>query len=164
MSEPLRLFFVILLLTVGLIAYFLVANALFPRRVARTKSAIQSMPGRSLGIGLVNVVFFAAIALMLFSLGDNAEHGFVKAILVIPALLITAFLAVMLSFGLAGMTNILGERIFSDLPTWKQTASGTACLSFACALPFVGWFLLLPYVGFVGVGAVILGLFQREKN
>jgi hypothetical protein len=37
-------------------------------------------------------------------------------------------------------------------------------LSFACALPVVGWFLLFPYVGFVGIGAFILGLFQRENN
>jgi sorbitol-specific phosphotransferase system component IIBC len=62
------------------------------------------------------------------------------------------------------MSNLLGERIFPDQSAWKQTIWGTVILSFACALPIVGWFLLLPYVGFVGIGAFILGLFQRENN
>jgi len=150
-------------MTIGLVAYFLVAGALFPQRVAKTKSVIQSMPGRSFGIGLVNFVFFTVIAIVLFSASEN-KGPFIKGILTIPALLMTAFLLIMLSFGLAGTATLLGERVFSDLPAWKQSAWGTVCLSLACALPFVGWFLLLPYIGFVGIGAFILGLFQREPK
>jgi hypothetical protein len=58
---------------------------------------------------------------------------------------------------------LIGERLFPDHAIWKQILLGSICLSLACALPFVGWFLLLPYVGFVGIGAVILGFFEREK-
>jgi sorbitol-specific phosphotransferase system component IIBC len=162
MSDILRLFFAIILLTIGLAAYFLVANALFPQRIAKTKSMIQSMPARSFGIGLVNFVFFAVIAMVLFSTAENAGP-FIKGILTIPAFVILAFLAIVLSLGLAGMSDFIGERIFPDIPVWKQTLWGTVCLSLACALPFVGWFLLLPYAGCVGIGAVILGFFQREK-
>jgi hypothetical protein len=162
MSDILRLFFAISLLTIGLAAYFLVANALFPQRIAKTKSMIQSMPARSFGIGLVNFVFFAVIAMVLFSIAENAG-AFIKGILTIPAIIIFAFLTLVLSMGLAGMSNLVGGRIFPDLSTWKQTLWGTVCLSLACALPFVGWFLLLPYTGFVGIGAVILGFFQRDK-
>jgi len=61
------------------------------------------------------------------------------------------------------MSGLIGERILPDLPAWKQLPWGTVCLALACALPFVGWFLLLPYVGFIGIGAVILGFFQRDK-
>jgi hypothetical protein len=163
MSDILRFFFIIVLLTIGLAAYFLVAGALFPQRVERIKSVARSMPGRSFGVGLVNFVFFAVLALVLFSLAENAG-AFIKGILTIPAILITAFLAVMLSFGFAAMTNIIGERLLPDAVPWKQTLWGSACLSLACVLPFVGWFLLLPYTGFVGVGAFILGLFQREPK
>jgi hypothetical protein len=35
-------------------------------------------------------------------------------------------------------------------------------LCIACALPFVGWFLLLPFVAFTGIGATILGFFQKS--
>ena len=163
MTDIFRLSFIIILLTIALAAYFLVIGALFANRAAKTQRVITAMPGRSFGVGLVNFVFFGVIALVLFSVAGNAGD-FIRFILTVPALLITAILAIMLSFGLAGMSNLLGERIFPDQPAWKQTIWGTVILSFACALPIVGWFLLLPYIGFVGIGAFILGLFQRENN
>lgn len=162
MSDIVRLVFITILLTIGLAAYFLSAHALFPGSLAKTKSIIQSMPARSLGVGFVNFVFFAVIAMVLFSVAENVG-AFIRGILTIPAVIILALLAIVLSLGLAGMSSLIGERTFPDLPAWKQTLWGTVCLSLACALPFVGWFLLLPYAGFVGIGAVILGFFQREK-
>ena len=162
MPDILRLLLIIILLVIGFVAYFLVANALFAGRIAKTKSVIQAMPARSFGIGLVNFVFFAVIALVLFSVAETAGP-FIKGLLTIPAVVIILFLTIVLSLGLAGMVNLIGGRMFSDLSTWKQTLWGTVCLSLACVLPFVGWFLLFPYVGFVSIGAVILGFFQREK-
>ena len=162
MSDILRLSLAVLLLTIGFAAYFLVVNALFSARVTRIKSVAQSMPARSLGIGFVNFLFFAVIALVLFSVAENTGP-FLRGILTFPAIIILAGLAMALSLGLTGMSNLIGERIFPDLPAWKQMLWGTVCLSLACALPFVGWFLLLPYIGLVGMGAVILGFIQREK-
>ena len=162
MSDIVRLFLILLLLIAGLAAYFLVLNALFGSRVTRTMSIAQSMPGRSFGIGLVNFLFFTVIALVLLSIAENAGP-FIRGVLTIPAIILLALLAIALSLGLAGMSNLIGERIFPDLPVWKQTLWGTVCLSLACALPFIGWFLLLPYVGFVGIGAVLLGFLQREQ-
>jgi hypothetical protein len=161
MSDIVRLILLIVLLTIGLVAYFLVVNALFPQRVTRTKSIIQSMPARSFGIGSVNFAFFTVIALVLLSVAENTGP-YIKGILTIPALVILTFLAIGLSFGLTGAANLVGERLFPDFSLWKQTLWGTVCLSLACALPFIGWFLLLPYAGFVGIGAVILGFFQRN--
>ena len=163
MTEILRLSFIIILLTIALAAYFLVIGALFANRVAKTQRVMIAMPGRSFGVGLINFAFFGVIALVLFSVAGNAGD-FIRFILTIPALLITSVLTIMLSFGLAGTSTLLGERIFPDQLAWKQTAWGTMILSFACALPIVGWFLLFPYAGFVGIGAFILGLFQRESN
>jgi hypothetical protein len=162
MSDIVRLMLAVILLTIGLVAYFLVVNALFPQRIAKTKSMIHSMPARSFGIGVVNFVFFAVIALVLFSVADNAGP-FIRGILTIPAVVILAALTIVLSMGLTGMSNLIGERIFPDSSAWKQTLWGTVSLSLACALPWVGWFLLFPYVGFAGIGAVILGYFQRER-
>ena len=162
MSDIVRLFLILLLLIAGFVAYFLVLNALFGSRVTRTRSIAQSMPGRSFGIGLVNFLFFTVIALVLLSIAENTGPV-IRGVLTIPAIIILALLAIALSLGLAGMSNLIGERIFPDLPAWRQTLWGTVCLSLASALPFVGWFLLLPYVGFVGIGAVLLGFLQREQ-
>jgi len=162
MNDILRLLLIVILLTISLAAYFLVIGTLFTSRVEKTQRVINQMPGRAFGVGLVNVLFFGVIAIVLSSVAENAG-GFVKGVLTIPALLIIALLAILLSIGLTSMVNIFSTRIFTDMVPWKRNIWGSAILCFACALPFVGWFLLFPYISFVGVGAVILGFFQREN-
>jgi len=162
MTDILRLFFIIILLTIGLAAYFLVLTALFANRVTKAQRIINQMPGRAIGVGLVNFLFFGVIAMVLFSVAENTS-GAIKVILTMPALLISALLTILLSFGLAGMANVVGERILPEHSSLKKTVWGTVLLSFACALPFIGWFLLLPYVALLGFGAVILGFFQRDS-
>ena len=161
MSDILRLFFIIVLLTIGLAAYFLVISALFANRVAKVQRVINQMPGRASGVGLVNFLFFGVIAIILFSVAENTS-GAIQVILTIPALLIAALLIIILSFGLAGMVNVVGERILPEQSSVKKSIWGSVLLTFACALPFVGWFLLLPYLVFLGFGAVVLGFFQRD--
>jgi hypothetical protein len=163
MNEIVRVTLWIVLLIAGLAGYFLVLEALFASRVAKTRALIASAPGRSFGIGAVNFVFFSVIAFILFSVSDDAG-GALKAVLTIPALLITAALVAGLSFGLAGMVELVGERVLPEASAMKRRVWGTACLGLACALPFAGWFLMLPYVGLTGIGAFILGFFQRESR
>lgn len=162
MSEILRLFIIILLLTASLAACLVTLRVLFAGRIAKTKTIVQSMPGRSLGIGLVNFAFFFVIALVLLSIADRIENGFFKGVVMLPGLLVLGFITTLLAFGLTAMASHVGEGLLPDLPQWKQTLWGTVCLCFACALPFAGWFLLFPYIGFVSIGAFILSLFQRE--
>ena len=161
MTDILRLFFIIALLTIGLAAYFLVVNALFANRVTRAQRVINQMPARAIGVGLVNFLFFGVIAMILFSVAENTS-GAIKVILTLPGLLITALLTIILSFGLTGMVNVIGERILPEHSSLKKSVWGSILLIFACALPFAGWFLLLPYAALLGFGAVILGFFQRD--
>ena len=163
MTEILQLFLGVILLTVALAAYFLVFVAFFSNRITKTQRIINQTPGRSFWVGLVNFLFFGVIVMVLFAISENAEN-LVRFVLIPPAVAITAGLAVILSFGLTGMVNTVGERIFPDQSAWRKTLWGTVLLAFACALPFVGWFLLLPYTGLTGFGAVILSFFQRETN
>jgi len=165
MTDILRLFFIIVLLTIGLAAYFLVVEALFANRVTRTQRALNQMPGRSFWVGLVNFLFFGVILVILLALTDgNRVPDVLRVILYIPTFILVATMAVILSLGLSSMVNILGERIFPELNAIKRSVWGSVILSFACALPFVGWFLLLPYTGLTGFGAVILSFFQRETK
>jgi sorbitol-specific phosphotransferase system component IIBC len=62
------------------------------------------------------------------------------------------------------MVGVLGEKMFSSAESLKRTIWGSVLLTLACALPFVGWFLLFPYVALTGFGAVILSFFQREAR
>lgn len=162
MNDILRLFFIIILLTIGLAAYFLIIGVLFTNRVTRAQRIINQMPARAIGVGLVNFLFFGVIAMILFSIAENTS-GVIKVVLTMPALLIAGMMIVLLSFGLTGMVNVVGERILPEHSALKKSVWGSVLLTFACALPFVGWFLLLPYAAFLGFGAVILGFFQRDS-
>jgi sorbitol-specific phosphotransferase system component IIBC len=163
MNDFHRVIFWLAVLTSGLIGYFVVLGALFSKRSSKTQAVITSMPNRALGIGAVNFVFFSVIAFILFSVSDGVE-GFLKVILIIPAILITAVLVIALSFGLAAVANLVGERALPEASPLKRAVWGTVFLSLACALPFVGWFLMLPYVGLVGIGGFIIGYFQRQGS
>ena len=166
MNDILRLLLIIILLTISLAAYFLIIGALFTTRVEKTQRVIHQMPGRAFGVGLVNFLFFGVLLLVLFTITDgnaNRVNSVVRIILLIPTFALTAILTAILSLGIAGMLQILGERIFPDLSGLRRSVSSTVISAFACALPVVGWFLLLPYIALTGFGAVILGFFQREK-
>lgn len=149
-------------LVLFLVPFFIVLLALFPQRIAKTQASIERMPGRSFTVGLVNFLFFFAIVLVLFSLADKTD-GLLKAILTVPAVIVAAVLAGSLSLGLAAMANLVGERVSPSQPAWRRTLWGTLLLGVACAVPFVGWFLLLPYAGWAGMGALILGFFQPAR-
>lgn len=162
MEDIFRTLLIFILLTLSLCSYFLVLGALFPNRIAKAQRAAMQLPWRSLGLGFVNLFFFGSIGIVLMSV--SSEAGGIVQILFVPAFLILGVLVILLSIGLTGIVNDLGARLFPNLPVWKQTASGSAVLTFACGLPFVGWFLLLPGVLFLAVGATILGFFQRDAT
>ena len=162
MVKALILTVFVVLLTISLLGFFLVLRALFSSRVAQTRSAIQAMSGRSLLVGAVNFLFFGVIALILANLGGRTE-GVLKAILLLPALFLLGILIVGLSFGLAGMVLVVGERILPERTAWNQSLWGTVALSLACAVPLAGWFLLLPYAALTGLGAFILSFFTRPQ-
>jgi len=167
MTDIFRYLTIIILLTISLTAFFLVIGAFFPKRIEKTQRVINQMPWRAFALGLVNFLFFGVILIVLFTVTDanaNRVNSVVRVILLIPTLGLTALLTAILSFGFAGMAGVLGERIFQESNQLRRSALGTMVLSFACALPFAGWFILLPCLGITGFGAVILGFFQRDTN
>ncbi len=164
MNELFINFFRVLLLTITLASYFLVIYALFTERINKTQNVIHQTPGRSFGLGMVNALFFGAIGFFLLMLLDgNRVPDILRVILVFPTFIVWAFLFSLMSIGITSMIKNLSEKIFPDLNSWKQMLWGSAVLCFACALPFVGWFLLLPFVSFVGIGAAILGFVQKNS-
>jgi len=162
MNDLIQALPILIVLVLMLAPFFIVVSALFPKRVLKTQGNIDLMPGRSFTVGLVNFLFFFTIAFVLFILADKTD-GFLKALLTIPAALIAALLVIALGLGLAGVVNLIGERVFPAQPAWRRTLWGTCLLGIACGLPVVGWFLVLPYAGWMGMGALILGFFQPER-
>ena len=163
MNELLTVTLVILVLTLNLIPFFIVLTALFPARTTKTQETASQMPGRAFIIGMVNFIFFLVLALALFSLSERVD-GLLKVILLFPALVVTILLAIALSFGLGSMAQLIGERLAPTHSAWKRTFWGVLLLGLGGSVPLLGWFLLLPYAAWVGMGAFIIGFFQKTNR
>jgi hypothetical protein len=159
MNDVARLIGILAVLSVSLAAFCVVVAALFPHRVTRTHTLAGSMPGRAFLVGLVNFLFFAALALGFMALGEWSRVELFN----LPALLFAGILGVGLSFGLAGVVRLVGARLVPEPLGVRQTVWGALALGWACGLPFLGWFGLLPYTGLLGLGAFIISLFYRES-
>jgi hypothetical protein len=155
-----NIFAVALLIVVALaclLAFFSVLGVFFPRRIAQTQSIARQSPERALLVGLVNVIFFLALILGIGRIG--AGLSFSEAII----LLILVILAVGLSFGLAGVVQLVGERLFPDSRPLVRTGWGTISVGLACAVPYVGWYGLFVFVSLLGLGSFILSFFRKNE-
>lgn len=150
-----------LLLTLNFVPLFILLAALFPGRLAKTREAAQEMPWRAFAIGLINSLFFSSIGMVLFALAERA-NGIWKVAALFPAVLILVFLAVGLVFGLGSFVEFVGERTLPAQTSWKRTFWGTLLVGASCAFPFFGWFVILPYLGWAGIGAFIISFFRKS--
>src|SRR5436190_19596144 len=107
MSENIRPLIFFIVITISLVAFFIVLKALFPQRVSKTSAIADALPGRAFLVGLVNFLFFGALAMVFLALNDK----FGKGLLVIPALFFLTPLTIGLSFGLGGITQLIGQRL-----------------------------------------------------
>jgi hypothetical protein len=151
--------FAMILLSLGLalslVAFFGVINVFFPQRIVQTRQLVESAPGRSFLVGLVNSAFFLAAAMAVASLGDPFQ---------LVALLLLLPISIGAILGLASLVELIGERLSGGKSGIVGIAWGALSLGLGCALPYVGWFGLFPFVSLLGLGAFILGLFDRQKS
>ena len=117
-----------------LVAFFAVLEVFFSRRLDSTRSAIQGTPGRAFLVGLINLAFFAVIALAFVALGNWIGAEFLSVI----GLLILIPPTIGIVFGLGGAVIAVGELLFPEYAAFKRKSFGTLALAFTCALPFVG--------------------------
>ena len=143
----------------SLVALFSLLRVLFPAQVGSAKAATIEMPGRSLALGTVNLVFLSIIVAAFGALGGGGGGVFQ-----LLALILLGLLAIALAFGLAGMSVLIGERLLPDATHTRQTAWGAAALVLASLTPFLGWFGLFPYLAIQGLGGFLIGLFRRTPG
>lgn len=140
-----------------LVAAFIFIRGLFPLRVNMILSSLENHWKRSFWLGLVNTIFFTILIIGLGSLAENAP------ILYMPTFAIYGCFLIGLLFGLTAFIQILGSRLFPNISPVKRDIQSGSVLLLTGLLPFVGWFLLFPYVICLAVGGVILALFQNRN-
>jgi hypothetical protein len=159
MEQGLTLLILLIFGSLCLVALFVVVNTLFRGFVSGIRAAAHETPGRALLVGLVNFIFVAILAMALGKAAQNLGLQFLGLL----AMLFVVVLTIGVTFGLAGMVELVAERLVPAQTGWRRTAGGAAALTLACITPYIGWFGLLPYVGLRGLGALILSLFARAS-
>ncbi len=154
MEQPFSLLVAFIALIAVLFGLFASVAALFPRLVWLAQRAAEESPGRSLLIGGVNAGFLLAIALTLF-----ASSG---PILTVLGGIVSAAGLSGLAIGLAGVATMVGKRLTRQATGLSEILAGTVVLTLASAAPFLGWFIFLPGIVFLGLGGFILGWFRRR--
>lgn len=158
MNEGLTLTIVIALGLSSFVALFSVMGVLFPRIVSETRWAADKNPGRTVLLGFVNFTFFTILAVATSTLAKGADLPVVRLV----ALLIISVLGIGIAFGLAGMAPLVGARLLPERGEVAQTVWGSLALLLACLAPYLGWFALLPYLVWRGLGGLLIALFNRR--
>lgn len=150
MADVLKIFLIVLGMLIVLISYWLAAESLFPRLVARAQDRYRTHPIRITLLG-------ALIGTPLVALGLGLLQAGSAPVKVIGFLLTTAAVF----GGLVGSAGLC-RRIGAGLPSpadadqpWRRVLRGGVVLALTSLLPFAGWFLVLPLALASGLGAVL---------
>lgn len=150
--DTLALVITVIFSSATLMALFLLIHLLFPKRMERIRGAAHKQGSRAFWLGLVNTLFAAALTLGLLTLGDQSGIFF------LPAFAVISVYAVGLFLGQSALARLIGSRLLPAKNSHLQVLGGSLVIIFASLTPFIGWFLLFPYLGFRGFGAALLSL------
>jgi len=147
-----------ILALITLVASLIFIRGLFPVRVSKVQVTLEDNWKRSFWLGLVNTILITIFVFGFGSLGNGSPIFYIPAFAMYGAFLIG------LLFGLSAFVQILGEHLFPDLDPVKRDVKSGSVFLLTSLLPFVGWFLLFPYVISLSVGAVVITVFQERKK
>ncbi len=159
MADVLKFVFLILGVVLVYISYWLAATALFPALVERASQQYQAHPVKITLMGLLVLLPLAGLGALI----GQAAHPAAKALSVVlygvPALL-----------GLLGSAG-LSQRIGAGLPSaidelhpWRRGLRGGVVLSLTFLLPFIGWFVVMPWAIVSGLGAVVVAIRMKKQS
>jgi len=157
--ELLKLFLGTALVLVTGTAVLLVLSGFFPRFTAQAHVVLEQSPGRAFVVGLVNLFFLSIIILILFALAQNVTQLFA-----VPTLILLGALVAAMLLGLTGLALLLGQRLWPDKPPVSRHSYAAFLLLLASLAPLVGWFVLLPILLIVALGACVMVLIGRLQQ
>ncbi len=135
-----------------LVAHWIGAYALFPAFVERSRATYGARPVASTLLGLVVVVPALGLGI---ALAKALPHPLVQ-VPVTGALLVLGLVCLI---GSAGLALRIGSGMSSPLDAaqpWRRALRGGLVLGLAFAMPFLGWFVILPWTLVSGLGAFLL--------
>ncbi|MGI9236091.1 MAG: hypothetical protein ACR2QZ_01755 [Woeseiaceae bacterium] len=164
-------FFIVLLVFVLLcfIALMTFLAAIFREMHERSKSTMLWTPLRTFLTGLAGYAVLGAIAAWLYSeafVVRLLETEIVAAFLV-PAIVVTACPLLLSLLGAPGVFSYIGDRLAElhggEMNGLRRTAMGTLTAVFAALFPFIGWFVVTPFLLASSFGAGLFSVFRFDR-
>ena len=152
MDQGIAIIFIAIGVAISLVAFFTVVNVVFSTLVTKMEEKSDESPGRSFFLGLLNTAFIAVLSLALWSIAENSGIG----ILAVPSLILLALFAIGVIFGGTALVRTIGKRLYPDREERTQMLRGGLITLLACTVPYIGWFILLPYLLLRGFGAFLM--------
>lgn len=134
-------------------SYWMTAFALFPRTVTGCAARYGRRPVLATLLGLV--VF---LPLLLIGAGAAKVAPPLGVLFLIPLLLAL--------LGSAGLALRIGDGLPAPadaVSPWRRVARGGGVLAFTFLLPFLGWFVVLPWALTSGLGTAIMTLLSGSE-
>lgn len=131
---------------------------LLPAQVERARERVARSPWKTFFLGaLVLLVAGVPIALL------NGRAGPLQFIGIVSAFV----LLTVVSIGAAGIAALMGERLRAQGVSATSPGAllrGAIALEFAMVFPLVGWFIVLPLVGTLSLGAATFALLRSSPR
>ncbi|MBI5363791.1 MAG: hypothetical protein HZA53_11480 [Planctomycetes bacterium] len=134
------------------VAHWIGAYALFPERVERCRAAYGARPVASTLVGLALLVPLLVVAALL-------KQALPHPVVQIPMLGVLLVVALLCLIGSAGLALRIGAGLASRADAtdpWRRVLRGGLVLGAVFVMPFLGWFVLLPWTLVSGLGAFVL--------
>ena len=137
-------------------AYWLAGTGLFPRLVGQARDRYKKPISTTLiGLAVVEPTFFIGFVWLGKKDGDifNVFNGIGLVIGIVPLMLGL--------IGSAGLCQLIGLGLPApgdQSQNWRRVWRGGWVLNFCYLLPFIGWFVILPWGIISGCGAFVTSL------
>jgi len=159
MADVLTWFLIVAGVYLALVCYWLSAFALFPRAVGACRERYaRPVVATAAGLAVLAPVLIGGLAAA-NAIKQPGPSGAVKVallLLLLPAFLGSAGLALRIGSGLAAPRDAAEP--------WRRVLRGGLALAPTFLVPFLGWFVLLPWVLVSGFGAALLAFVDARKR
>ncbi|MBA3710340.1 MAG: hypothetical protein H0W83_16140 [Planctomycetes bacterium] len=159
MADVLTWFLIISGIYLVVVAYWLAAVALFPASVERCRDLYGRRSVAASLVGAAALVPLAALGAITAAIPHPLISGTLLVIALVPVLMAlvgSAGLALRIGSGLAGSTA-------EGMPG-RNVLRGGGVLGLTFLLPFIGWFVVLPWALISGLGVALLAMRSTRRT
>jgi hypothetical protein len=143
----------------GLPALVALLHLLAPEVTERSSERLASHPVRSFATGLLSAIAILVVA----SISGNALAGPGKLLGVLA--LVLGFSAA--GIGWAGFSLLIARRLAERSArehSIPDVIAGALIVEFACAIPILGWLIVMPTIFLVALGAGVRSMLFRARR